>query len=118
MNKLIIRGIWLLILIFTVNPVESQTLTEYWLGHGFSSGQTIYTNTGLFLDDGGYDLYGVDRHWNVKFCAQNGNPITVDFSGFRTDYDTAGNYEDYDYLGIKIDPPTGSGFVAYHDDTP
>ncbi len=25
---------------------------------------------------------------------------------------------DYDYLGIKLDPPIETGFVAYHDDTP
>ncbi|MCK4921813.1 MAG: hypothetical protein KAS71_12260 [Bacteroidales bacterium] len=43
-------------------------MPEYWLGDGINSGQKVITNSGLFLDDGGYDLYSAGQNWNVKFC--------------------------------------------------
>jgi gliding motility-associated-like protein len=95
---------------------------DYWLNHGFTSGQTVITNSGYFYDDGGFNNYNTGQDWNVRFCSENGNPITLDFSGFATYYGgpfpspPPGAYLSWDYL--TIDYPPSSSFVAYHDDTP
>ena len=94
---------------------------DYWLNNGFTSGQTVITNSGFFYDDGGFDKYQTGQNWNVQFCSENGNPITIDFSGFKTDYrgpwpPGAGDYLAYDYLSINtFIPPV---LIAYNDDTP
>ncbi|HYW95533.1 MAG TPA: hypothetical protein VE870_08105, partial [Bacteroidales bacterium] len=89
---------------------------DYWLNHGFSSGQTILTNTGTFYDDGGNDLYHAGRDWTVRFCSENGNPITLDFDHFRTIYDGV-DYHHFDYMSIDYNG-AGGGYVAYNFDTP
>lgn len=95
---------------------------DYWLNHGFTSGQTVITNSGYFYDDGGFNNYSPGQNWNVRFCSENGNPITLDFSGFTTYYGgpfpspPPGSYLSWDYL--SIDYPPSSSYVAYHDDTP
>ncbi len=89
---------------------------DYWLNHGFTSGQTVYTNSGTFYDDGGSDLYQAGQNWNVRFCSENGNPITVDFDHFRTIFG-GGDYHSYDYMSINY-AGAGSGYVAYNFDTP
>ncbi len=98
---------------------------DYWLNHPvspFISGQTIITNSGFFYDDGGFDLYGIDQDWSVRFCSENGNPITVDFNGFRTDYrgifpdPPPGAYLEYDYM--KVIYQGISYYAVYNDDTP
>jgi gliding motility-associated-like protein len=95
---------------------------DYWLNHGFTSGQTVITNSGYFYDDGGFNNYNPGQEWNVRFCSENGNPITLEFSGFATYYGgpfpspPPGAYLSWDYL--TIDYPPSSSFVAYHDDTP
>lgn len=88
---------------------------DYWLNHGFASGETIYTNTGFFYDDGGDSLYNPGQDWFVNFCSENGNPITLDFNGFRTDY-RGGDYGDWDFMSIDFDGTVP--LVAYDDDTP
>jgi hypothetical protein len=76
-----------IILFFGTIKIFAQTnIDDYYLNHGFTSGQTVTTNAGKFYDDGGYGKYGQNQNWTVKFCSENGNPITLDFSGFRTDY--------------------------------
>jgi gliding motility-associated-like protein len=95
---------------------------DYWLNHGFTSGQTVITNSGYFYDDGGNNNYNPGQSWNVRFCSENGNPITVDFSGFATYYGgpfpnpPPGAYASWDYMTINY--PPSSSYVAYHDDTP
>lgn len=97
----------------------AQTGTDdYWLNNGFNNGDTVYTNTGWFYDDGGNDVYNEDQVWSVTFCSENGNPLTVDFSDFRTHFGGTvgdGTYTEYDY--ITVDYP-GASYVAYHDNTP
>ncbi|MCB8998500.1 MAG: T9SS type B sorting domain-containing protein [Bacteroidales bacterium] len=91
---------------------------DYWLNHGFTTGQTVITNTGKFYDDGGFDKYHAGQNWTVKFCSENGNPITLDFSGFRTNYQgthIAGDWVNWDYMTINY---PGNSYVAYHNDTP
>ncbi len=87
---------------------------DYWLDNGFTSGQTVNTNSGFFYDDGGYDVYHENQDWNVTFCSENGEPITIDFKGFRTHFG-GGSYTQYDF--INIDYP-GASYVAYDNDTP
>lgn len=120
-NKFIL--FFCLIIIYTsVNKLIAQTNPDdYWLNHGFTSGQTVITNTGYFYDAGGNNNYSTGENWNVRFCSENGNPITVDFSGFATWYagpfpsPPAGAYLGYDYMTINY---SGASYVAYHDDTP
>jgi gliding motility-associated-like protein len=94
---------------------------DYYLGHGFNSGDTIYTNSGTFWDAGGLNNYGTNEQWTVWFCSNNGNPITFDFSDFATDYQGTfpnpglGEFRTYDYLTIYYG---GDSAHAYHDDTP
>ncbi len=112
---------FLILLICAVQLSFSQTGDDdYYLGHGFNSGDTIYTNSGTFWDAGGLNNYGIDEEWIVWFCSNNGNPITFDFSNFATDYrggmpPALGEYLGYDYLTIYIGTDS---FRAYHDDTP
>lgn len=91
---------------------------DYWLNNGFNDGDTVYTNTGWFYDDGGNGVYQESQEWSVTFCSENGNPLTIDFSSFRTNFGGTvgdGTYVDYDY--ISVDYP-GASYVAYHDNTP
>jgi len=116
MNKIRNKLSLFLVFSFIVFPVFSQSNPDdYWLGNGFTSGQTITTNSGFFYDDGGFDLYNPGQNWNVRFCSENGNPITVDFSGFRTYY-PGGPYGDGDY--ILIQQPGFQDLVAYSTNTP
>ena len=90
----------------------------YWLNNGFANGDTVYTNAGWFYDDGGYDVYQEGQDWTVTFCSENGSPLTIDFSDFRTHFGGIlgeDSYVDYDY--ITVDYPDAS-YVAYHDNTP
>lgn len=94
---------------------------DFYLGHGFNSGDTIYTNSGTFWDAGGLNNYGSNEQYTVWFCSNNGNPITFDFSNFATDYrgtfpDPApGEFRFYDYMTIYYGPDSAQ---AYHNDTP
>jgi gliding motility-associated-like protein len=100
---------------FVIQLFSQNNANDYWLNNGFTSGQTIFTNSGFFYDDGGDSLYNPGQEWFVTFCSENGNPITLDFDGFRTDY-RGGSYGDWDYMTINY---TGSvPLVAYDDDTP
>jgi gliding motility-associated-like protein len=118
--KRILRHILLVsLLAITSISIYSQ---EYWLGHGFTSGQTIITNSGTFYDDGKLDLYTFPINYNVTFCSENNNPITLDFNGFRTDYRGTtvkptpdGAWLPYDYMTISY---PGASWVAFDDDTP
>jgi len=113
----------LLMLALFIIPVIVTAQTEpedFYLGHGFSSGQTVITNNGTFFDAGGFANYGQGEDYTVTFCSENGNPITLDFTGFATHYGGTvpppdGAYASYDYM--NIDYP-GASYVAYHDDTP
>ncbi len=111
----------LIILICAVQLSFSQTGdNDYYLGHGFNNGDTVYTNSGTFWDAGGLDDYGTNEQWTVWFCSNNGNPLTFDFSDFATDYrgtlpDPGSEFRDYDYLTIYYG---GDSAHAYHDDTP
>ncbi len=89
---------------------------DFWLNHGFSSGTTVLTNLGTFYDDGGADIYQGGQDWAVRFCSENGNPISVDFDHFRTIY-IGGDYHNSDYLLINY-TGAGIGYVAYDFDTP
>jgi hypothetical protein len=60
---------------------------DYWLNNGFLNGETVITNTGTFYDDGGSDPYNLGQDYSVRFCSENGNPITLDFREFATYYD-------------------------------
>ena len=101
--------------IFLISSAQTGS-EDYWLSHGFSSGQTVYTNQGSFYDDGGDSLYHAGQNWSVRFCSENGNPITVDFDHFRTIYD-GGDYHNYDYMNINY-TGIGAGYVAYSNNTP
>ena len=87
---------------------------DYWLNHGFTTGQTIYTNSGTFYDDGGDSLYHAGQDWTVQYCSENGNPVSVDFDHFRTVYNGV-DYHTSDYMTINY---TGASYVAYNFDTP
>lgn len=100
----------------------SQTgADDYYLGHGFNSGDTVYTNSGTFWDAGGLANYSANEQWTVWFCSNNGNPITFDFSDFATDYrgtfpnPPPGEFRVFDYLTIYYGADSAQ---AYHDDTP
>ncbi|MFZ5941186.1 MAG: T9SS type B sorting domain-containing protein [Bacteroidota bacterium] len=116
-----ILSIYIVFQLFITGLLQGQTATDdYWLNHGFTSGTTVTTNSGTFYDDGGNANYHAGQDWNVTFCSENGNPITLDFSGFATDYrgpvpPLANEYLDYDYLLIQY---PGASYIAYHDDTP
>ena len=94
---------------------------DFYLGHGFNSGDTVYTNSGTFWDAGGINNYSTNEEWTVMFCSNNGNPITFDFSDFATDYrgtfpnPPPGEFRVFDYLTIYYG---GDSAHAYHDDTP
>ena len=91
---------------------------DFWLSNGFSDGDTVYTNAGWFFDDGGNGVYQQNQDWTVTFCSENGSPLTLDFSNFRTHFGGTvgdGTFDDYDY--ITVDYP-GASYVAYHDNTP
>ncbi len=93
---------------------------DYWLNHGFISGETITTNTGNFYDDGGFDKYSPNQNWNVNICSENGNPITLDFNHFRTHYlgtipDNTSQHLLYDYM--RVNSSVGNWSV-FHFDTP
>jgi gliding motility-associated-like protein len=112
----------LVFMIFAAQLSFSQTGdNDYYLGHGFNSGDTVYTNSGIFWDAGGLNNYGINEDWTVTFCSNNGNPITFDFSDFATDYrgtfpnPDPGEFRGYDYLTIYYG---GDSAQAYHDDTP
>ena len=92
---------------------------DYWLNNGFSNTETVYVNSGFFYDDGGNGLYQPGQDWSVRFCSENGNPITLDFSGFRTHYEGTGTGDDwknYDYM--RINYSASEPLVAYDTDTP
>lgn len=116
MNRIIVA---LIFLAAVSQLVKSQSNPDdFWLEHGFSSGQTVLTNSGYFYDDGGYGLYQEGQDWNVTFCSENGNPITLDFNGFRTHFGGVvgdGTYDEYDYMTIEY---PGASYYAYHNDTP
>jgi gliding motility-associated-like protein len=112
----------LILLICAVQLSFSQTGDDdYYLGQGFNSGDTVYTNSGTFWDAGGLNNYGTNEQWTVWFCSNNGNPITFDFSDFATDYRGTfpnpglGEFRAYDYLTVYYG---GDSAHAYHDDTP
>ena len=96
------RGITLFILVFIfISGIRAQSKPDdYWLNNGFTDGQTITTNSGYFYDDGGNGDYQPNQNWTVRFCSENGNPITVDFTGFNT-YWSGGVPEDDDYMSIN-----------------
>lgn len=121
MNKLVKRFITNALLIFYVIQVQAQNeASDYWLNNGFTNNETVYTNTGTFYDDGGFGLYNPGQAWTVRFCSENGNPITVDFNGFHTDYrgvhPDGDDYDEFDY--ILIDYTGMDQLVAYGFDTP
>ena len=109
------------LLFFSLLAQGQSGSDDYWLDNGFNDGDTVYTNAGFFYDDGGNGLYDEGQNWNVRFCSENGNPITLDFSGFQTHYDGPfpdppdNAYLDYDYMTINY---PGASYVAYNDDTP
>ena len=94
---------------------------DFYLGHGFNSGDTVFTNSGTFWDAGGLNNYGINEEWTVVFCSNNGNPITFDFSDFATDYrgtfpnPAPGEFRFYDYMTIYYIDDSAH---AYHNDTP
>jgi gliding motility-associated-like protein len=109
---------FILVLMSCVAAVAQSNPDDYWLNNGFIDGATVTTNTGYFYDDGGNGLYQENQDWTVEFCSENGNPITLDFSGFRTHFGGTvgdGTYGQYDYMSINY---PGAGYVAYNDDTP
>ncbi len=118
--QLKLRNIFLFtvfILFLNCKLVLAQTNPDdYYLNHGFTSGQTVTANSGKFYDDGGFDKYAVNQNWNVRFCSENGNPITLDFTGFRT-YNPPPHtdYSIYDYMTINF---PSNNYVAYDNDTP
>ncbi len=113
-----LRYALLILFLLVIKPVVyTQTNPDdYWLNNGFTSGQTVITNSGWFYDDGGDSLYNEGQNWNVNFCSENGNPITFDFSGFRTHTPGIGTWTGYDYMEVNY---TGiGGYIVYYNDTP
>ncbi len=112
------------ILIFSgIQNISAQGPDDYFLGHGFADGDTVFTNSGTFWDDGYTSDYSPTGNWTVYFCttAGNPNPITLEFSGFATHYGGAfpapgGAYAAWDYLNVQYQP--SANYFAYHDDTP
>ncbi len=105
-------------LFLTFQLFSQNNPNDYWLENGFFDGDTVYVNSGFFYDDGGYELYNTGQDWTVIFCSENGNPITLDFNGFRTHYEgsTTGDYDNWDYMTIDY---TGTKkLAAYSTDTP
>lgn len=108
-----------LVICFCQALISAQTgVDEYFLDNGFGNGDTVYINSGIFYDDGGDGVYQDNQNWTVTFCSENGSPLTIDFSDFRTHFGgTLGvdPYSDYDYM--TVDYP-GAAYVVYHDNTP
>ncbi len=109
-------------LILTTGTSGQSGSDDYWLNNPFSDGETVITNTGHFYDAGGWDNYSAGEDWTVTFCSENGNPITVEFDSFATDYrgtfpppQGSTEYLLYDYMSINY---PGASYVAYNDDTP
>jgi gliding motility-associated-like protein len=105
--------------------LNAQGPDDYFVGHGFvGNGDTVYTSSGTFWDDGYTANYSPTGNWNVYFCtpAGNPNPLTLEFSGFATHYGGAfpisfpGEYLAWDYMRIRYSPATD--YYCYHDDTP
>ncbi len=125
-NRIItlLRAATALLLSIAVFSLNAQDPDDYFVGHGFvGNGDTVFTNSGTFWDDGYTANYSTTGNWNVYFCTTvgNPNPLTVEFKGFATHYGGAfpappGAYAAWDYMTIQY-PPSVS-YVAYHDDTP
>ena len=109
-----------ILLLSILHPVVSAQSNpdDFWLNNGFLTGDTVFTNSGFFYDDGGFDVYDENQDWDVTFCSENSNPITLDFSGFKTHFGGTvgdGTYLQYDYMTIDFGTES---YYAYHNDTP
>jgi hypothetical protein len=116
------KGLSLFILfIINISGIIAQSNPDdYWLNNGFNDGDTVTTNSGYFYDDGGNDVYHENQDWTVRFCSENGNPITLDFSNFATHYGgplpSGGEHALYDYMLVSY--PPSADYVVYYNDTP
>lgn len=112
------------LILCTVNQTFAQDPDDYFLGHGFAgTGDTVFTNSGTFWDDGYDTNYSTTADWEVVFCttAGNPNPLTLEFKGFATHYGGGfppgeGEFYAWDYMRIRYAP--AADYYAYHDDTP
>jgi len=114
-----------LLLIYGLSQVNAQGPDDYFVGHGFADGDTVFTNSGTFWDDGYTGNYSPTGNWEVYFCTPAGNPhpLTLEFSGFATHYGgtfplppLSQEYLDWDYMRVRYAPV--ANYYAYHDDTP
>ncbi|HEC41747.1 MAG TPA: hypothetical protein ENI20_02835, partial [Bacteroides sp.] len=110
------------LIVLGVSTVTGQDTADYFLGHGFAgTGDTVFTNSGTFWDDGYTSNYDQDADWDVYFCTTDGNPnpLTLEFTGFKTHYGgetLPGPYADWDYIKARYDPSVH--YNVYNDDTP
>jgi hypothetical protein len=60
-NLLISMGL----IVLGVSTVTGQDTADYFLGHGFAgTGDTVFTNSGTFWDDGYTSNYDQDADWD------------------------------------------------------
>lgn len=117
------KKVFSIIVVFALSlqvAISQSNPDDFWLNNGFTNGQTVTTNSGFFYDDGGNDVYHENQDWTVTFCSENGNPITLDFSGFKTHFGGTlgdGTYLQYDYMTVDY-PGAGGGYYVYYNDTP
>lgn len=118
-------SILLISLIFNaISTLYAQDPDDYFVGHGFvGNGDTVFTNSGTFWDDGYTGDYSATGDWDVYFCTPQGNPnpLTLEFKGFATHYGGGwpagpGEWFSWDYLHIRYEPV--ANYYAYNDDTP
>jgi hypothetical protein len=65
MSLMRILRIIILIFITVPKPGFSQDTADYFLGHGFAgTGDTVFTNSGTFWDDGYTSNYDQDADWD------------------------------------------------------
>ena len=114
-----------LFVISGLHSLNAQGPDDYFVGHGFvGNGDTVFTNSGTFWDDGYTSDYSPTGNWDVYICttAGNPNPLTLEFKGFATHYGGnfpiifPGEYLAWDYMRIRY--PPAADYYAYHDDTP
>jgi len=113
-------SLFVIFIIYISGIIAQSNPDDYWLNNGFNNGDTVKTNSGYFYDDGGNDVYHENQDWTVRFCSENGNPITLDFSNFATHYGgplpSGGEHALYDYMLVSY--PPSADYVVYYNDTP
>ena len=96
-NRVLLSIVFLCFFINSTSAESAETLlADYEIDN--VNGQTIYTCSGNFYDDGGSGSnYLINKDYTVTFCSDDGNPISIEFTSFYLEYNSNCNY---DYLRI------------------